>query len=193
MFCIRCCELLSNSLSLTNWKQHVKDFPLFELVVNCFQILYLWQTENSAVTISMANAFVVNCFQILYLWQTENSILPEGRWNEMLWIAFKFFIFDKLKTAVIFFTFKDRSCELLSNSLSLTNWKQQAHYLKLLRYVVNCFQILYLWQTENSLISNKAFDIVVVNCFQILYLWQTENSRVCLLWWFSVFYILFSE
>ena len=171
-------------------------------VVNCFQILYLWQTENSKVWFPACGTDVVNCFQILYLWQTENSTDGIACATCWLWIAFKFFIFDKLKTAVSSNLDKEYCCELLSNSLSLTNWKQPR--INRLRKCISCELLsnslsLTNWKQpkhgvlcrvircellSNSLsLTNWKQSIMVniepsavVNCFQILYLWQTENS-----------------
>ena len=94
-----CCELLSNFISLTDWKQRIRKKSTESPVVNCFQTLYLWQTGNSKSHIERLFKSVVNCFQTLYLWQTGNSLGQYRCTTEKLWIAFKLYIFDRLETA----------------------------------------------------------------------------------------------
>ena len=118
------------------------------LVVNCFQTLYLWPTDNNLQTFLLLNISVVNCFQTLYLWPTDNNLINMKGESPLLWIAFKLCIFDLLITIVLkairravalWIAFKlcifdllitiialdvsaVVSCELLSNFVSLTYW-----------------------------------------------------------------------
>ena len=70
-------------------------------VVNCFQTLYLWPTDNNQMKWNLWPRLVVNCFQTLYLWPTDNN----GAWwlalGCKLWIAFKLYIFDLLITILL--------------------------------------------------------------------------------------------
>ena len=120
-----------------------------ELVVNCFQNLYLWLSETAAVVKSTLEAscellskfvsltfrnsqwvrqyqqtFVVNCFQNLYLWLSETAKLVRVAYSSSLWIAFKICIFDFQK--------------------------QHIKTMEKQNLVVNCFQNLYLWLSETA-------------------------------------------
>ena len=118
------------------------------LVVNCFQTLYLWPTDNNLQTFLLLNISVVNCFQTLYLWPTDNNsfntplmtpmlwiafklcifdllitiFIRNKRLPVLLWIAFKLCIFDLLITICLLIFFIAACCELLSNFVSLTYW-----------------------------------------------------------------------
>ena len=118
-------------------------------VVNCFQTLYLWPTDNNILHVMDNLQTVVNCFQTLYLWPTDNNLkktnkilhfrcellsnfvsltyliticLSWGRRWLGLWIAFKLCIFDLLITIFICSVLLKERCELLSNFVSLTYW-----------------------------------------------------------------------
>ena len=67
---------------------------------------------------------VVNCFQNLYLWLSETAWRCWAQLQILLWIAFKICIFDFQK--------------------------QHEMSLKENKYVVNCFQNLYLWLSETA-------------------------------------------
>ena len=64
-------------------------FSIFDrLITVCSCLLYI-------------SSCVVNCFQIFYLWQTDNSLTWKNGRTSPLWIAFKFSIFDRLITVMI--------------------------------------------------------------------------------------------
>ena len=116
-----CCELLSNSLSLSYWTSFWTLYIRFKVVVNCFQILYLCHTEPVIIITNSAEfccELLSNSLSLSY-W---TSCLSFTGAQTLLWIAFKFFIFVILNQ---FF-------------------RQQEGKDK----VVNCFQILYLCHTE---------------------------------------------
>ena len=98
--------------------------PFLLVVVNCFQISYLWHTGNRRRHWKMYYHCVVNCFQISYLWHTGNRRDMISFLAAWLWIAFKFLIFDILATGVASDFNITTGCELLSNFLSLTYWQQ---------------------------------------------------------------------
>ena len=87
---------------------------------------------------------------------------------QRLWIAFKLYKFDILKTTLVTLTGVFLSCELLSNFINLTYWKQ--HWWWYLYPRESCellsnFINLTYWKQQNK---NRFFFFLVVNCFQTL-------------------------
>ena len=170
-----CCELLSNSISLIFWYNTISHLWSCPLVVNCFQILYLWYSDTTWTILSISTsslwiAFKFYIFDILIQLLSIITILKlccellsnsislifwyNSAWfigvvNE-LWIAFKFYIFDILIQHIITGRFHTTRCELLSNSISLIFWYNQPNQRLFFQRVVNCFQILYLWYSDTT-------------------------------------------
>ena len=95
------------------------------LVVNCFQTLYLWPTDNNYHNKPCDRCGVVNCFQTLYLWPTDN--------NERKYMRSFVRVVNCFQTLYLWPTD--------NNHASCAD-----------RFigVVNCFQTLYLWPTDNN-------------------------------------------
>ena len=144
-----------------------------------FKTLYLWPTDNNSENFIKYFETVVNCFQTLYLWPTDNNryrpyvkrrnscellsnfvsltywvtiYTKEGLSRIELWIAFKLCIFDLLitigtarrrKRLWLWIAFKLCIFDLLITNSS--SWLQHVVIV-----VVNCFQTLYLWPTDNN-------------------------------------------
>ena len=90
-----CCDLLSDFLSLSNGNNKALRFLSSQLVVICFQIFYLCPTATTVDTLTSK--------------------------QELLWFAFRFFIFVQRQQRFIGFNVIDLSCDLLSDFLSLSN------------------------------------------------------------------------
>ena len=121
-------------------------------VVNCFQTLYLWPTDNNLSIAPIPALVVVNCFQTLYLWPTDNNCCFFVVFLYWLWIAFKLCIFDLLITI-------QQGCRLFAEQL----W---------IAFKLCIFDLLItIWVCDSTLTSG------VVNCFQTLYLWPTDNNE----------------
>ena len=104
---------------------HIK-LTLNPMVVNCFQTLYLWPTDNNSLLPSMLITAVVNCFQTLYLWPTDNNLLI--RWP--------------------------MTSSVVNCFQTLYLWPTDNNSIHRPRHeptVVNCFQTLYLWPTDNNI------------------------------------------
>ena len=88
---------------------------------------------------------VVNCFQILYLWPWATTEVQSCSSGSLLWIAFRFCIFDLEPQPLLACRIVRGGCELLSDFVSLTLSHNIELAGMLCSSVVNCFQILYLW------------------------------------------------
>jgi len=117
---------------------------------------------------------VVNCFQTLYLWLSETMECTNEEKEQWLWIAFKLCIFDYLKQSTRQDIYMFKSCELLSNFVSLTIWNnlQQNQFLCRSCELLSNFVSLTIWN-NNTFPSSSVKS--VVNCFQTLYLWLSET------------------
>ena len=145
------CELLSNFVSLTSETTYILfqpdnpklwiafKFCIFDirnnlpgllcqlpLVVNCFQILYLWHQKQPAPASSRPSERCELLSNFVSLTSETTALTNPVRWWQ-LWIAFKFCIFD------------------IRNNLAAEK--------AILAEVVNCFQILYLWH-QKQLVDN---------------------------------------
>jgi len=126
-----------------------------------------WKDIFSLIPI-VSIIIVVNCFQKLYLWHSETTCHLSFYFNVVLWIAFKNCIFDILKQRNVNAKNKGASCELLSKIVSLTFWNNSLSRLTCASAVVNCFQKLYLWHSETTLLQPyetwKELWIAFKNC-----------------------------
>ncbi len=158
---IFCCELLSKFVSLT--------------------------FRNSIRIFIVSGQLVVNCFQNLYLWLSETAFSNRSRMLYMLWIAFKICIFDFQKQLSITSWRLVKCCELLSKFVSLTFRNSLALADVTDKLVVNCFQNLYLWLSETAIaveFFNKqslwiAFKICIFDFQKQLNYWSYYWNISC--------------
>ena len=116
------CDLLSKFISLTFW---------------CNSSRWLeWAIQ------------VVICFQNLYLWLSDATPAFRRRKLQLLWFAFKIYIFDFLMQRNNNGVPEFRGCDLLSKFISLTFWCNSKDALSEGIRVVICFQNLYLWLSD---------------------------------------------
>ena len=193
-----CCELLSNFVSLTSETTSSLSIcalrPLW--IAFKFCIFDIW---NNSYYRTRKTAVVVNCFQILYLWHlkqhqclrryrsvccellsnfvsltSETTGTPNRATYLRLWIAFKFCIFDIWnntqgqldRTMVLWIAFKFCIFDIWNNG-------KTAQTTKVMLWIAFKFCIFDIWNNTSSL--NKGLN-VVVNCFQILYLWHLKQQ-----------------
>ena len=143
-FFVSSCELLSNFITLTHWKQLNPECTGkiwgCELLSN-FITLTHWKQQAVSVTPPRMCCELLSNFITLTHWKQLRHILIESR--QVLWIAFKLYNFDTLKTTLQRNLLTQLCCELLSNFITLTHWKQPGTgYLRACTTVVNCFQTL---------------------------------------------------
>ena len=87
---------------------------------------------------------VVNCFQILYIRSLNTIVRALLRPPDGLWIAFRFCIFVLWTQYCPVHRALSYSCELLSDFVYSFFEHNACHFLDLAEEVVNCFQILYI-------------------------------------------------
>ena len=118
------CDLLSKFISLTFW--------------------------YNPSTLDMSASVVVICFQNLYLWLSDTTRNLELHWKDLLWFAFKIYIFDFLIQHKQNDKLNDKRCDLLSKFISLTFWYNATlHDIDEVPVVI-CFQNLYLWLSDTT-------------------------------------------
>ena len=91
-----------------------------ELLSNSISLIF-WYNKDVLLNTRIK---VVNCFQILYLWYSDTT-------NSFCFV-------------------NQFRCELLSNSISLIFWYNKCMGIFAQPFVVNCFQILYLWYSDTT-------------------------------------------
>ena len=102
-----------------------------------FDILKTTWFNGVSGTCSLWIAFKLYKFDIL-----KTTSRSQHRNRSRLWIAFKLYKFDILKTTKLITIAARMSCELLSNFINLTYWKQLYLFSSCSTIVVNCFQTL---------------------------------------------------
>ena len=160
---------------------------LSDFVYSFFEHNLTWTTQ--------AHTSVVNCFQILYIRSLNTTHDVRVICKVRLWIAFRFCIFVLWTQHFPAYHNGRFRCELLSDFVY--SFFEHNVVLKILvvKYVVNCFQILYIRSLNTTgtlcrarsrrceLLSDFVYSFfehnhetravlvpVVVNCFQILYI-----------------------
>ena len=98
--------------------------------------------------------------------------------NTVLWIAFKLFNFDTLKTAYIRPNDSPEGCELLSNFLTLILWKQRLE--ELMSYELSCellsnFLTLILWKQHEVEPYHWLSSCELLSNFLTLILWKQQS------------------
>ena len=153
-FCRACCDLLSNCI--------------FDVLKNNFSVL---------LSIRLG---VVICFQIVSLtyWKTTDSMMRVI--TNMLWFAFKLYLWRIEKQQFILLAYVSVRCDLLSNCIfdvlknntyvgvachmsvvicfqivSLTYWKTTTEQERVAYYLLWFAFKLYLWRIEKQLCINK--------------------------------------
>ena len=118
------CDLLSDFLSLSN--------------------------GNNSRLLRSSSFTVVICFQIFYLCPTATTSVSMLSLRNLLWFAFRFFIFvqrqQHWQLAILF----GSCCDLLSDFLSLSNGNNAMAVKPSSFRVVICFQIFYLCPTATT-------------------------------------------
>ena len=118
--------MLSNFITLTHWKQLFNALDMLshscELLSNFITLTHWKQLTASIRSFSICCELLSN-FITLTHWKQPAS---KNRVADKLWIAFKLYNFDTLKTTERRNILTCSSCELLSNFITLTHWKQQS-------------------------------------------------------------------
>ena len=122
---------------------------------------------------------VVNCFQILYIRSLNTMMSLDVRITSWLWIAFRFCIFvlwtqSRAETSRVI-----SCCELLSDFVYSFFEHNYRTATRRRRYVVNCFQILYI-RSLNTIIPENARTrrkLWIAFRFCIFVLWTQYNGK----------------
>ena len=200
------CDLLSKFISLIFWYNNGLRINNATLVVICFQNLYLWYSDTTPVsffllhkccdllskfislifwynfgTLRHRNNNVVICFQNLYLWYSDTTKIENSVEEELLWFAFKIYIFDILIQQFSYYSANFFRCDLLSKFISLIFWYNARASNENSPLVVICFQNLYLWYSDTTQTDYDKIDSVLWFAFKIYIfdiLIQRDNELV---------------
>ena len=118
----RCCDLLSNFVSLTSKSNHITELSIVRLSCDLLSNFVSLTSKSNFFTILCKGFAVVICFQILYLWPVKAIFAI------VVWMP--------------------NCCDLLSNFVSLTSKSNIILNVNMYLLVVICFQILYLWPVK---------------------------------------------
>ena len=144
-----CCDLLSDFLSLSNGNNHNPHIDHRVLVVICFQIFYLCPTATTTFIIMV--------------------------YYEVLWFAFRFFIFVQRQQPKLFKRELEPCCDLLSDFLSLSNGNNDKSLFRTYCFVVICFQIFYLCPTATTDNNGELYVIPLWFAFRFFIFVQRQQ------------------
>ena len=121
------CDLLSDSVSLTDWQQlrvgRCSTGLCCDLLSDSVSLTD-WQQQSYTAGIAATRCDLLSDSVSLTDWQQHRCDRGDG--HGRLWFAFRFSIFDRLTTALLIATNAPTRCDLLSDSVSLTDWQQPA-------------------------------------------------------------------
>ena len=110
---------------------------------------------------------VVICFQNLYLWLSDTTINYWCDYHHWLWFAFKIYIFGFLIQLSLSLNAIFACCDLLSKFISLAFWYNKLPSVLENMSVVICFQNLYLWLSDTTAFSCFISSLMLWFAFKI--------------------------
>ena len=123
---------------------------------------------------------VVNCFQILAILGLETTLDLKEMTPNLLWIAFKFWLYWDWKQPHIARCRCGKCCELLSNFGYIGIGNNQVGYECAVLAVVNCFQILAILGLETTLLRHSVsrHGLWIAFKFWLYWDWKQQYSVI---------------
>ena len=169
-----CCDLLSKFISLAFWNNREESRWIHTVLWFAFKIYIFGFLIQQCFSLT-GWIEVVICFQNLYLWLSDTTPRYKFRIPTLLWFAFKIYIFGFLIQLALLHPPTTASCDLLSKFISLAFWYNTIAYVPNYVIVVICFQNLYLWLSDTTVL----FTSLATGCCDLL------SKFISLAFWYN--------